>query len=97
MKDCKAFLSASGKGRETGTSGAEHETDVSGNISWLSGQPEVDVPNEVAVAECKRYAYRGILHPISTVNVGSVVEVCVTPTDDLPSHQDSVVDVRVTV
>ena len=48
------------------------------------------------IKERKRYAYRGILHPVSTVNEGSVVEVCVTPTDDLPSRQDSVVDVCVT-
>ena len=31
MKDCKAFLSASGKGRETDTSKAEREVDVSGD------------------------------------------------------------------
>ena len=62
----------------------------------LPGQTEVDVPPEVAVGR-KRYAYRGILHHVSTILGDSVKEIRVTPgLRDAPLASDSVMDVCVT-
>ena len=52
---------------------------VGKQASGLPGQPEVDVSPKGCKSERKRYAYRGILHPVCTVYGDSVEGVCVTP------------------
>ena len=71
---------------------------VGKQASGLPGQQEVDVPPKGCKLERKRYAYRGILHPVSTIYGDSVEEVCVTPSlrDAPPVSTGCLMDVCVT-
>ena len=42
-------------------------------------EPQVHIPPKGCRLERKRYAYRGILHPVSIIYGDSVEQVCVTP------------------
>ena len=71
-------------------------TDTSGNRHrGCLGNPEVDVPPKGCKIERKRYAYRGILHPVSIIYGDAVEEVCVTPSsrDAPPVSTSCLVDV----
>jgi len=71
---------------------------VGKKASGLPGQPEVDVPPKGCKLERKKYAYRGILHLVSTVYGDSIEEVCVTPSlrDAPPVSTGCLMDVCVT-
>ena len=71
---------------------------VGKQASGLPRQPEVDVPPNGCKLERKRYAYRGILYPVSTVYGDSVEEVCVTPSlrEAPPVSTSCLMDVCVT-
>jgi hypothetical protein len=58
--------------------GSACDRHVGKQTSGLPEQPEVDVPQTGLQIERKRYAYCGILHPVSTVYGDSVKDVCVT-------------------
>ena len=79
--------------------GSACDRHVGKQASELPGQPEVDVPPKGCRLERKRYAYRGILHPVSIIYGDSVEEVCVTPRPNVSvkhsedyriSHQDDI-------
>jgi len=78
--------------------GSACDRHVGKQASGLPGQTEVDVPPKGCRLERKRYAYRGILHPVSIIYGDSVEEVCVTPSsrDAPPVSTSCLVDVCVT-
>jgi len=78
--------------------GSACDRHVGKQASGLPEQPAVGVPQRGCKIERKRYAYRGILHPVSIIYGDSVEEVCVTPSSRVapPVSTSCLVDVCVT-
>ena len=56
--------------------GEARVTHIGKQASGLPGQSEVDVTPKGCTLDRKRYAYRGILHPVCTIYGDSVEVVC---------------------